>query len=343
MGFLRQAAKPQHSTALLVISSIWKAECDWKCSQGQKLNRAFIWVSQLCSDPVPPPTQNDDLHTSLLPASSAPASQLSCNFAEVLGCTLQPGLLSVNVRPQNPDPAPLLEHLCYSPAIISSTLQMCFPLPEVTLTLWALWPSWEAAGEVRWRSVWMWCRTRRLHAPNLKNYFYGVELKRIQKHIKLWECLGMKAEKMSPCHNLMHQFFALGCSLHNLCHHLCAAAHVLLWGRMSSSSLVRLPVSNEFPASVKAAGKPCKAFHHRTTWWGHGRTAGDDEPSGSSLMTTGTYLQNSQNPAVGRQPGLPLAAVDYWSFHCVHLHLIFQGWTRHFFTQRSCLIVGRTG
>lgn len=120
----------------------------------------------------------------------------------------------------------------------------------------------------------------------------------------------MKAEKMSPCHNLMHQFFAPGHSLHKLCQQLCVAAHVLLWGRMSSSSLVHRSVSNELPASIKLAGKPCKAFHHRTTWRGHGRTAGDDGPSGSSVMTTGRYLQNSQNPAVGRQPGLLLAALD---------------------------------
>lgn len=73
---------------------------------------------------------------------------------------------------------------------------------------------------------------------------------------------------MSPCHNLMHQFFALGCSLHNLCYQLCVAAHILLWGRISSSSLPHHPVSNELPASVKVAGKPCEAFHHRTAWQG---------------------------------------------------------------------------
>lgn len=111
MGFLRQAAKPQHSTPLPVISSIWKAECDWKCSQGQKLKRAFIWVSQLCSDPVLPPTQNDYLHTFLLPASVHLHPNSAAVFAEVLGCTLQPGLLSVNVRPQKLTSAPLLEHL----------------------------------------------------------------------------------------------------------------------------------------------------------------------------------------------------------------------------------------
>lgn len=55
LGFLRQAAKPQHSAPLPVISSIWKFECGWKCSQSQKMKCAFIWISQLCSDPALPP------------------------------------------------------------------------------------------------------------------------------------------------------------------------------------------------------------------------------------------------------------------------------------------------
>ena len=93
-----------------------------------------------------------------------------------------------------------------------------------------------------------------------------MELERIQKRVKFWECLGVTAEKMSPCHNLMHQFFAPSHSLHNLCHLLCVVDHVPLWGRRSSASLVHHPVSNELPATVKVAGKPCKAFHHRTTW-----------------------------------------------------------------------------
>lgn len=104
--------------------------------------------------------------------------------------------------------------------------------------------------------------------------------------------------------------------------------------QMSFSSLVHHPVSNELPGSVNVAGRPCKAFHHRTAWQGHCRTAGDDGPSGSSLMTTGRYLQNSQNPAVGRQPGLLLAAVDYWSFHLGCFLLIFQGCISSFITQR---------
>lgn len=183
MGFLRQAAKPQHSAPLPMISSIWKAECDWKCSEGQKIKCAFIWVSQLCSDPVLSPTQNDDLHACLSPVSVHLHPNSSAASAEVVGCTLQPDLLSVSVRPWNLTSAPLLQHLCYSPGI-SITLQTYFPLPWVTLTLWALWPSWEAAGEFRWSSVWMWKQSQRLHAPSLKNYFYGVELKMIQKHIK---------------------------------------------------------------------------------------------------------------------------------------------------------------
>lgn len=55
------------------------------------------------------------------PCFSAPALSSAAVPAEVLGCTLQPALLSVNVRPQNPSSAPLLELLCYSPGI-SSTL-----------------------------------------------------------------------------------------------------------------------------------------------------------------------------------------------------------------------------
>lgn len=89
------------------------------------------------------------------------------------------------------------------------------------------------------------------------------------------------------------------------------SSHVLFWGRTSSSRLVHHPVSNELPASVKVAGEPCKASHHRTAWQGRGRTAGDDGSSVNSLMTTGRYLPNRQNLAVGREPGLPLAAVDY--------------------------------
>lgn len=129
-----------------------------------------------------------------------------------------------------------------------------------------------------------------------------MELKGSQNHIKLLR--GMKAVKRS-----LTSCPTLGCSFH--CHQVFVAAHTLLWSRRSSSSLVHHPVSNELPASVNVSGRPCKAFHHKTAWQGHGRTAGDDGPSGSSLVTTGRYLQNSQNPAVGRQPGLLLAAVDY--------------------------------
>lgn len=144
-----------------------------------------------------------------------------------------------------------------------------------------------------------------------------------------WGCLGMKAVKMSLC---LTSCPTLGCSFH--CHQMFVAAHILLWSRMSLSSLVHHPVSNELPGSENVAGRPCKAFHHSKAWQGHSRTAGDDGPSGSSLMATGRYLQNSQNPAVGRHPGLLLPAVDYWSFHLGCFHLIFQGCICSFITLR---------
>lgn len=66
-----------------------------------------------------------------------------------------------------------------------------------------------------------------------------------------WECLGMKIVKMSPC---LTSCPALGCSLH--CHQMFVAAHILLWSRMSWSSLVHHPGSNELPGSVNVAGRP---------------------------------------------------------------------------------------
>lgn len=68
----------------------------------------------------------------------------------------------------------------------------------------------------------------------------------------------MKAVKMSPC---LTSYPTLGCSFH--CHQMFVAAHILLRSRMSLSCLVHHPVSNELPANVNVAGRPCKAFHHR--------------------------------------------------------------------------------
>lgn len=159
LGFLRQAAKPQHSAPLPVISSIWKSECGWECSQSQKMKCAFIWVSQLCSDPGLPRTQMMicPLPCSLLQCTCTPFSCCFCRGFR-MNMTAWPPFCSC----QTPSSGPLLEHLCYSPCT-SSTLINNFDFVGSV-------PSWEAAGEVRWKSVWVWYQTKGLHVPNLKNY-----------------------------------------------------------------------------------------------------------------------------------------------------------------------------
>lgn len=115
MGFLRQAAKPQHSALLPAISSIWKTKSDWKCSQDQKLKCGFIWVSQLCNDPGLPPTRNDNLHQSLL-CFSAPASHFSCRCYR--GCRMHAAAWPPSCSCQAPHPTKKSILYCFAGAAL---------------------------------------------------------------------------------------------------------------------------------------------------------------------------------------------------------------------------------